>query len=178
MSSLWNREMRTMLNSLWQFRLFDQDPLRKHVPREIFAEGWDLYNNLAEKTIQWEPTSKTSRNSNSISSKGGLYSIESSITNEAKLANLARRLEALETKEPSPVSQVSPNQFSTPGCTYCPWIMCLRSVLYFRLSNNILNRWMQPFQGRIITLTHQCTILAGEITQISHGAKITMTTHG
>ena len=82
-------------------------------------EGWDLYENLAEKTFQWEPTSETSRNPNSISSKGGLHSIESSIANEAKLANLARRLEALETKEPSPVNQVSPNQFPTPGCTYC-----------------------------------------------------------
>ena len=56
---------------------------------------------------------------NSISSKGGLHSIESSIANEAKLANLARRLEALETKEPSPLNQVSPNKFSTPGYTYC-----------------------------------------------------------
>ena len=82
-------------------------------------EGWDLYENQAEKTIQWELTSESSRNPNSISSKGGLHSIESSIDNEAKLANLARRLEALETKEPSPVNQVSPNQFSTPGCTYC-----------------------------------------------------------
>ena len=82
-------------------------------------EGWDLYENLAENTIQWEPTSESSRNSNSISSKGGLHSIESSIANETKLANLAKRLKALETKEPSPVNQVSPNQFSTPGCTYC-----------------------------------------------------------
>ena len=61
-------------------------------------EGWDLYKNLAKKTIQWESTSETSRNSNSISSKGGLHSIKSSIANEAKLANLARKLEALETK--------------------------------------------------------------------------------
>ena len=41
-------------------------------------EGWDLYENLAEKTIKWEPTSETLRNSNSITSKGGLHSIESS----------------------------------------------------------------------------------------------------
>ena len=112
-----------MPNSLWQFKLFDQDPLRKHVLRGFLQkddnEGWDLYEDLAEKTIQWEPSSETSRNSNSISSKGGLHSIESSIANEAKLANLARRLEVLETKEPSPVNQVSPNQFSTPGCIYC-----------------------------------------------------------
>ena len=78
-------------------------------------EGWDLYEDLAEKTIQWEPTSESSRNSNSISSKGGLHSIESSIANEAKLANLARRLKALETKEPSPVNQVSPKQFFNSG---------------------------------------------------------------
>ena len=82
-------------------------------------KGWDLYENLAEKTIQWEPTTENSRNSSSISSKRGLHSIESSITNKAKLDNLARRLEALETKEPSPVNQVSPNQSPTPGCTYC-----------------------------------------------------------
>ena len=82
-------------------------------------EGWDLYENLAEKTIQWEPTSESSRNPNFISSKGGLHSIESSIANEAKLANLVRRLKVLETKEPSPVNQVNPNQIPTPGCTYC-----------------------------------------------------------
>ena len=83
------------------------------MPRGILKEGEnegrDLYKDLAEKTIQWEPTSKNSRNSNSTSSKGGLHSIESSIANEAKLANLARRLEALKTKELSPVNQVSPN---------------------------------------------------------------------
>ena len=72
-------------------------------------EGWNLYETLVEKIIQWEPTSESSRNPNFISSKGGLHSIESSIANEAKLANLARRLEALETKEPSPFNQVSPN---------------------------------------------------------------------
>ena len=37
---------------------------------------------------------------------------------------------------------------------------------------------MRPFQGRTIILTHQRTILAREITRLSHGAKTTMTTHG
>ena len=138
-------------------------------------EGCDLYENLAEKTIQWEPISESSRNSNSISSKGGLYSIESSITNEAKLANLTRRLEALETKEPSPVNQVSPNQIPTPGYTYCQaMIMCLRSVLCFKLNNTFQNRWMRSFQGLTMILTHQHIILAGEITQISYGANTTI----
>jgi len=36
-----------------------------------------------------------------------------------KISSLMRRMEALEIKEPVPVNQVSPNQFSTPGCTYC-----------------------------------------------------------
>ena len=72
-------------------------------------ERWDLYENLAEKTIQWAPTNENSRNSNSISSKGGLHSIESSIAAEARIANLARRLKVLETKKPSPVNQVSSN---------------------------------------------------------------------
>ena len=97
-------------------------------------EGWDLYEDLAKRTIQWESTSENSRNSNSISSKGGLHSIELSIANKVRIANLARRLEALETKEPSPVNQVIPNQFSTLSCTYCEaMIMCLRSVLCFTL---------------------------------------------
>ena len=71
--------------------------------------GWDLYKNLAKKTIQWEPTNENSKNSNFISSKGGLHSIELFIAIEARIANLARRLKVLETKEPSPVNQVSPN---------------------------------------------------------------------
>jgi len=72
-------------------------------------EGCDLYENLAEKIIQWEPTNENSKNSNSISSNGGLHSIESSIAAKARIANLKRRLEVLETKEPIPVNQVSPN---------------------------------------------------------------------
>ena len=51
--------------------------------------------------------------------KGGFHSIESSIAVEVRIANLARRLKVLETKEPSPINQVKPNQFPSPGCTYC-----------------------------------------------------------
>ena len=51
-------------------------------------EEWDLFENLAEKIIQWEPTNENSRNSNSISSKGGLHPIKSSIATEARIANL------------------------------------------------------------------------------------------
>ena len=45
--------------------------------------------------------------------------IESSIIVEARIANLARRLEGLETKEPIPLNQVSPDQLPTLNCTYC-----------------------------------------------------------
>ena len=59
-------------------------------------EGWDLYENLAEKTIPWEPTSESSKNPNSISSKGDLwlifylhtkYSISDFKIKECKLLN-------------------------------------------------------------------------------------------
>jgi len=54
-------------------------------------EGWDLYENLTEKTIQWEPSSESSRNPYSISSKGGIHSIGLSIANEARIANLTEK---------------------------------------------------------------------------------------
>ena len=72
-------------------------------------KGWNLYENLAEKIIQWELTNETSRNSNFISSKGGLHSIKSSIAAEARIANLARRLKVLETKKLVSVNQVGLN---------------------------------------------------------------------
>jgi len=59
------------------------------------------------------------RNTNPISSKGGCHSIESSIDVKGRIANLARRLKLLETKESVPVNQVSPNPISNSGCTYC-----------------------------------------------------------
>ena len=62
-------------------------------------------------------SNEESRNPHSVSSKKGLHSIEESIGNEAKLANVMRRLEALKTKDPVFVNQVG----STPsaGCIYC-----------------------------------------------------------
>jgi len=51
-----------------------------------------------------KPTPEKSWNTNSISSKEGLHSIESSIVVEARNFSLIRRMEALETKEPVPVN--------------------------------------------------------------------------
>ena len=142
-------------------------------------ERWDLYENLAEKTIQWESTSVNSRNSNSISSKGGLHSIESSIANEAKLSNLARRLKALETKEPSPVNQVSPNPFSTPGCTYCQAMNhVFEECPVFQVQQHF-SKLMNAAFSRPNNNPYAPTYNPGwKFTRISHGAKTTMTTHG
>ena len=48
--------------------------------------------------------------------KRGLHSVEDSIAAETKLANIMRRLEALETKDPVSVNQVN---LTPSGCTYC-----------------------------------------------------------
>jgi len=80
-------------------------------------EGWLLFEDLADKTIQWEPTPKKFRTNDPSSSKGGVHSIEANIATEAKLAAVMRRLDTLETKEPVSVNQVSPTP--SAGCTYC-----------------------------------------------------------
>ena len=71
MSSSWNREMATISNSLYQFRLLNKTLLETMCQGGFLQkdenEGWDLYEDLAQRTIQWEPTSENSRNSNSIS---------------------------------------------------------------------------------------------------------------
>ena len=71
-------------------------------------QGWDLFEELAEKTLQWESTAEKPRNLQSIASKGGLLSLESFIAAEAMIATLMRRIEALEIKEPANVNQINP----------------------------------------------------------------------
>ena len=75
-------------------------------------QGWDLFEDLAEKTLQWELTSEKPRNSQSIASKEGLLSLESSIAAEAKIATLMRRMEALKIKEPANINQINPLPFT------------------------------------------------------------------
>ena len=81
-------------------------------------QGWNLFEDLAEKTLQWEPTSENPRNSQSMTSKGGLLFLESFITAEAKIVTLMRKIDALETKEPAKVNQINPPQMHNPGCSY------------------------------------------------------------
>ena len=77
MPSSWHREVMTILNSLRRFKLPNQDPLRNHVPMGFLQkdenQGWELFEDLAEKTIQWELTLENSRNTNPISTKGGIH---------------------------------------------------------------------------------------------------------
>ena len=54
-------------------------------------EGWLLYEDLPDKTIQWEPTPEKFRTNDSSSSKGGIHSIKANIATEAKLAAVMRR---------------------------------------------------------------------------------------
>jgi len=60
-----------------------------------------------------------SKNQNLTTFKTRLYLIESSVTAEAKISHLMRRLKILETKEQGVVNQVNPPQMTNPCCTYC-----------------------------------------------------------
>ena len=55
----------------------------------------------------------------SIASKGGLLSLESSITAEAKIATVMRIIEALEIKKPANINQINLPPIHNPGCSHC-----------------------------------------------------------
>ena len=52
-------------------------------------QGWDLFEGLAGKTIQWESYPEKT---NPTTFRIGMHSIESSIAAEAKISQLMRRL--------------------------------------------------------------------------------------
>ena len=56
-------QMKTLLEIMCQGGFFQKDKNR----------GWDLFEDLAKKTIQWEPSPKKPRNSQSITSRGRSY---------------------------------------------------------------------------------------------------------
>ena len=72
MTSSWRIEVAAMPNSLQWSRLSKQDFPRNHESHE----GWEIYEDLAEKTLQWELTPEESRIAIPVSSKRGLHSIE------------------------------------------------------------------------------------------------------
>jgi len=77
-------------------------------------QGWDLYEALAEKIIQW---GSCPEKTNPTTFRTGMHSIESSIAAEVRITQLMRRLELLEVREPNSVNQVNPTQVITLGCT-------------------------------------------------------------
>ena len=72
-------------------------------------QGWDLFEALAEKIIQSELCPEKST---PTTSRTGLHSIESSIVAEAKITQLMKRIELLESREHSAVHQVNPPLWS------------------------------------------------------------------
>ena len=62
------------------------------------TEGWVLYEDLADKTIQLQPNLEKVKSNDSIVSKGAAYSVEDHIAHEAKLTSMMRKIESLETK--------------------------------------------------------------------------------
>jgi len=136
-------------------------------------EVWKIYEDLVEKTLQREPTPEESRIANLISSKRGLHSIETSIAYEAKFDSMARRLEALETKDPVQVKQVSLTQPPIAGCTYCQVMNHVFKECPVYLAHQILPEHMNATCARpILNLYSQTYNPSWRITQISRGVKI------
>jgi len=79
-------------------------------------QGWDLFEALTEKIIQWESCPEKT---NPTTFRTGIHSIETSIAAEVKIIQLMKRLELLEAREPNSVNQVNPTPVINPGCTYC-----------------------------------------------------------
>ena len=65
---------------------------QREVLKKDEDQGWDLYEALTEKTIQWESCPEKS---NPTTFRTGMHSIESSITVEASITQLIRRLKLL-----------------------------------------------------------------------------------
>ena len=82
-------------------------------------QDWNLFEDLAEKTLQWEPASEKPRNSQSIASRGGLLSLELSITAEAKIAILIEENRGSRKKRASQCQPNQPPPIHNPGCSYC-----------------------------------------------------------
>ena len=83
--------MASVSDSLRWFGLSNENLVRNHVSGGFLQkdenQGLNLFEDLAEKILQWETTSEKPRNSQFIASKGGLLSLESSIVVEAKIVD-------------------------------------------------------------------------------------------
>jgi len=120
-------QTKTLLETMCQEKFLKKDE----------NQGWDLFEVLAEKIIQWESYPKKT---DPATSRTGIHSIKSSIAAEAKITQLMRRLELLEARELNSVNQVNP----TPVINrVVPTAMlsttCLRSVLFTKLKCTLKN---------------------------------------
>ena len=78
-------------------------------------QGWEFFENLAEKTMLWESTREPKKSIESSSSRG-LHSIGNNVATDSKLATLTRRFEALETSKSPPQMSMSPSyNFQNPA---------------------------------------------------------------
>ena len=88
-----------------------------------------------------------------------------------------RRLEALETKEPVSVNQVSPTL--SASCTYCQAMNHVFEECPVFIAQQTLPEHMNAAsQGPLTIHIHRLTIQVGEITQISYGAQTLMINQG
>ena len=59
------REMASVPDPLWWFESSNENPIRNHVSGGFLKkeenQGWDLFEDLAEKTLQWELASKKTK---------------------------------------------------------------------------------------------------------------------
>jgi len=119
-SSPWNREMIAVPNSLdgldYQTKTLIDTMCQGDFLKNDEDQGWDLFEGLAEKTIQWESCSEKT---NPTTFRTGMHSIKSSIAAETKISQLMRRLELLEVRKQNSVNQVNPPLVPNPCCTYC-----------------------------------------------------------
>ena len=84
-----------------------------------------MLEDLAEKSLQWEITRESDRHT---PSRGGVYQVQPSLSEEAKFVSLIRRIEALELKEHTQMNQVATTTCN--GCNAtdhtieeCPFLM-------------------------------------------------------
>ena len=93
--------------------------------------------------------------------------IESSITTEAKITQLMRRLELLEDREPDPVNHVTqPKCLVRVAPIVMPWPTYSRSIQYTRFNRCSLTVWMQPTPDPITILIPRHTTRDGGIISI------------
>ncbi|XP_063938052.1 uncharacterized protein LOC135147928 [Daucus carota subsp. sativus] len=71
-------------------------------------QGWEFFEDLAEKTMLWESTREPKKSIEASSSRG-LHSIGNNVETDAKLATLTKRLEALESHSGPSTLPMFPN---------------------------------------------------------------------